>query len=65
MPRGVGPRLEALLRSTQRQMLHARKLGFAHPIDGHRLDLEAPTPADMRELLEALRDDARQGAAHG
>jgi 23S rRNA pseudouridine1911/1915/1917 synthase len=65
MPRGVGPRLEALLRATQRQMLHARKLGFAHPIDGHRLDFEAPTPADMRELLDALREDARQGGAHG
>ena len=65
MPRGVGPRLEALLRSTQRQMLHARKLGFAHPITGARLDFEAPTPADMRELLDALRDDARDGDGRG
>jgi 23S rRNA pseudouridine1911/1915/1917 synthase len=32
----------------ERQMLHAWKLGFAHPRDGRRLDFTAPIPADFR-----------------
>ena len=31
-----------------RQMLHAWKLGFAHPRDGRRVDFTAPVPADFR-----------------
>ncbi|MBI5788123.1 MAG: RluA family pseudouridine synthase [Candidatus Schekmanbacteria bacterium] len=40
-----------------RQMLHAAKLDFLHPIDGRPLSFEAPLPEDMRQLLEALRID--------
>ncbi|MEW5863236.1 MAG: RluA family pseudouridine synthase [Pseudomonadota bacterium] len=35
-----------------RLMLHARRLAFAHPVDGSRICLEAPLPADMRRFLE-------------
>jgi 23S rRNA pseudouridine1911/1915/1917 synthase len=38
-----------------RQMLHAARLELAHPGTGERIELEAPVPADMRELLTALR----------
>jgi 23S rRNA pseudouridine1911/1915/1917 synthase len=38
-----------------RQALHASRLAFEHPVSGRRLGLEAPLPADMRELLERLR----------
>ncbi|MBC7131914.1 MAG: RluA family pseudouridine synthase [Roseovarius sp.] len=38
-----------------RQALHARLLGFVHPITGEALRFEAPLPADMRALLAALR----------
>ena len=38
-----------------RQALHARLLGFRHPATGERLRFQAPLPADMRELAEALR----------
>ncbi|HMO09336.1 MAG TPA: RNA pseudouridine synthase, partial [Paracoccaceae bacterium] len=39
-----------------RQALHAATLGFDHPVTGQRLDFEAPLPADMGDLLAALRD---------
>jgi 23S rRNA pseudouridine1911/1915/1917 synthase len=39
----------------QRQLLHAWRLAFAHPVSGEPLELEAPIPADVAELLEEMR----------
>lgn len=36
-----------------RQALHAWRVAFEHPFDTHRLAVEAPLPADMRDLVEA------------
>ena len=63
VPRGAKPALAEQLRATRRQMLHARRLGLAHPISGARLEFESPTPPDMTALLQALREDAREGRA--
>jgi len=38
-----------------RQFLHARRIGFKHPSTGQRLELEAPLPDDLAEILEMLR----------
>lgn len=38
-----------------RTALHARRLGFDHPRTGERLTVEAPVPADLVAVLEALR----------
>jgi len=38
-----------------RQMLHAWRLGFVHPIRGDRMVLESPVPSDMAGLIEGLR----------
>jgi 23S rRNA pseudouridine1911/1915/1917 synthase len=38
-----------------RQALHAHTLGFAHPISGEQVEFTAPLPADMRGLLDILR----------
>lgn len=46
-------------RLARRPMLHAWRLAFAHPIDGARVAVESPVPEDMREVLAALRRDAR------
>ena len=35
-----------------RQALHARTLGFRHPLTGEEMDFSAPLPPDMQELLE-------------
>ncbi|HPA18037.1 MAG TPA: RluA family pseudouridine synthase [Verrucomicrobiae bacterium] len=40
-----------------RQMLHAWKLAFAHPSDGHRLHLTAPLTPDFQNLLNHLRNE--------
>jgi len=38
-----------------RQALHAVRLAFAHPVDGHPVRLESPLPDDMRRLVRTLR----------
>ena len=38
-----------------RQMLHARSLGFTHPVSGKTLTLEAPWPADFEDALSFLK----------
>jgi 23S rRNA pseudouridine1911/1915/1917 synthase len=38
-----------------RQMLHAWRLAFDHPIDGRRMAFEAPPPEDFEQALDRLR----------
>lgn len=38
-----------------RQFLHARRLGFKHPLTGQRLELEAPLPEELAVVLDLLR----------
>ncbi|MEN2985089.1 MAG: RluA family pseudouridine synthase [Thermodesulfovibrionaceae bacterium] len=39
-----------------RQMLHALKIEFQHPITGKYLQFEAPMPSDMKEIIRILSD---------
>ncbi|HXV93873.1 MAG TPA: RluA family pseudouridine synthase [Pseudonocardia sp.] len=39
-----------------RQWLHARSLGFAHPADGRRVEFTSPYPADLDRALDLLRE---------
>ncbi len=39
----------------KRQMLHATRLEFIHPVDGKRMEFEAPLPGDMKRVLELLK----------
>lgn len=39
-----------------RQALHAKTLGFYHPVTGKRMFFEAPMPEDMVDLLEKWRN---------
>jgi 23S rRNA pseudouridine1911/1915/1917 synthase len=45
----------ALANGFPRQALHAATLGFVHPVTGHPLAFEAALPADMQDLVDALR----------
>jgi 23S rRNA pseudouridine1911/1915/1917 synthase len=38
-----------------RQALHAFRLSVRHPLDDRLLELEAPMPADLTDLLARLR----------
>lgn len=43
------------LKGARRQMLHAWRLAFRHPVSGQRVSVEAPLPEDMRRLLDDLQ----------
>jgi 23S rRNA pseudouridine1911/1915/1917 synthase len=58
---GVRHQMPAALRPVERlerPFLHAARLAFAHPRDGHRMEFEAPLPDDLQAVLDEL--EARQ-----
>ena len=46
-----------LLKVVQRQALHARTLGFVHPVSNERMRFESELPSDMQELYDRLEKD--------
>ncbi|HLL72350.1 MAG TPA: RluA family pseudouridine synthase [Pyrinomonadaceae bacterium] len=47
-------RVRAAIRAMGRQFLHAEQLGFRHPQTGEALKFNAPLPAELSRMLEAL-----------
>lgn len=47
-----------------RQALHARTLGFKHPVSGKEMDFTSPIPADMDALLEKWRKTFSKETQH-
>jgi 23S rRNA pseudouridine1911/1915/1917 synthase len=47
-----------------RQMLHAEALAFDHPRDHKRLEIRAPLPQDMEQLIRALEAEDRAAASN-
>jgi 23S rRNA pseudouridine1911/1915/1917 synthase len=58
LPKGATPELIQALQGFGRQALHAARLAFAHPVSGKPVECRAALPADMRELLDVLAQDA-------
>jgi 23S rRNA pseudouridine1911/1915/1917 synthase len=58
LPKGASTALIEALRGFRRQALHAARLEFTHPASGDLVRFEAPLPADLDQLLAALRADA-------
>ena len=56
---GLPEALRKRIAAFPRQALHARELEFAHPVTGAALAFTRGPPADLRELLAALRAHAR------
>lgn len=55
LERGRGDiELEKMIRGLYRQFLHAGLLGFAHPETGDYLELQAPLPAELQEIIDYL-----------
>lgn len=44
-----------VIKKFRRQALHAKVLGFVHPVTGEDMRFERDAPADFQNLLEALR----------
>jgi 23S rRNA pseudouridine1911/1915/1917 synthase len=59
LPRGAGNALRNVLRDFKRQALHAERLELVHPASGQLMTWQAPLPADMEWLVNALREDSR------
>lgn len=51
--------VENAFRLLPRQALHARTLGFRHPVSGQQMHFEAPVPEDMQACIEKWRAYAR------
>jgi 23S rRNA pseudouridine1911/1915/1917 synthase len=51
----LAPAAQAGLTALDRQALHARVLGFEHPVTAKAYRFEAAIPADMAGLLDAMR----------
>jgi len=49
------PRLKKMIQSLGRQALHARTLGFIHPVTGEYLEFTTSMPEDMQALCDYLK----------
>jgi len=49
------PVLRALLQPIERQLLHARRIGFEHPRTGEYVDFDRDLPEDHRRVVEGVR----------
>ena len=54
-PKGLPEGLRAELRRLERVVLHARELGFTHPVTGARLHFSRPAPDLFDQIMERLR----------
>jgi len=48
--------LKKKLREFPRQALHAERIAFRHPASNDPLEIVAPIPSDMAELLAAVEE---------
>ncbi len=62
LPKGASPEFIEALRAFKRQALHAERIAFAHPRSGESIDVEAPRPADLQALLDALAADLAEAS---
>ena len=53
--------LKQALAKLKRQALHARLLGFTHPVTGENLTFAAPMPRDMQQVIDALQMPENNG----
>lgn len=50
----VSDEIQKLLQGLNRQLLHARSLGFKHPVTNKQMVFESEKPEDFKKLLKAL-----------
>jgi 23S rRNA pseudouridine1911/1915/1917 synthase len=59
VPAGAAAELVTALAAFKRQALHAARLKLEHPVTGREVEWEAPLPADMTRLIEAMERDSK------
>ncbi|MBY0517883.1 MAG: RluA family pseudouridine synthase [Bacteriovoracaceae bacterium] len=50
----ISEEMKVLLKDWPHQLLHAKILGFKHPISGEALHFESPLPTPMKEIINLL-----------
>ena len=53
--KNIDPKLEDLLLNLNRQFLHAKTLGFIHPIGGKEIEFSLFLPQELEKILKMLR----------
>ena len=53
----ISDKARSTLQQFKRQALHAFRLSFKHPIQQEPMQFETPMPADLANLVQALRED--------
>lgn len=59
LPKKASEKLRETLQGFKRQALHACKLGLIHPDTAEDMSWESQVPEDMKNLLSALKSDAK------
>ena len=54
--KNINPELENLILKLNRQFLHAKTLGFVHPINGKNLEFSSILPQELEKILKTLRN---------
>ncbi len=57
LPAGCSDTLKQTIRHFHRQALHATRLEISHPAGNEPIAWEAPVPADMQQLIDAMQAD--------
>lgn len=58
IPKKFGQHAENVLRGFKRQALHAYSISFEHPHTGETLFFEQPWPNDLKNLVDAIREES-------
>jgi|TARA_B100000959_G_scaffold22189_1_gene21447 23S rRNA pseudouridine1911/1915/1917 synthase len=48
--------LNSMIKNINRQFLHAKSLGFIHPLNNEKVRFEVPLPKDLSKLVKKLRN---------
>jgi len=53
--KNIDPELEKLILNLERQFLHAKTLGFIHPVNGKKIEFSSFLPQELENILKMLR----------
>ncbi|MBT3311371.1 MAG: RluA family pseudouridine synthase [Desulfobacterales bacterium] len=53
--RNLSDEVRKILKPAKRQLLHSWQIGFSHPATGIYMDLKAPIPEDMNQIISGLK----------
>ena len=57
--KNISPKLENSILKLNRQFLHAKTLGFTHPVSGKNLEFSSILPQELEKILKILRNNEK------